>query len=606
MSETTAAEGSAIELIALCDASGRIRFVSRAFAQFFGVPVAKWLGCEFAPGGSAQESGARYRTEVKTAAGERVVEWEETALPAGERLYVGAPLMPPRKAERPPVGDEKMRFLATMSHEMRTPLNGILGMTSLLLDTELTANQRSYAEAVRESGTALLALINDILDYSKIEAGRVELEEGLFDPYALVQNVAELLSPRAADKKIEIAYFVDFSTPRRLIGDEQRLRQVLTNLVGNGVKFTDKGGVAIEASAEEKPDGAALFHVSVRDTGIGVAPEAQARIFEEYAQAHSAHKAQGTGLGLSISRKLVRAMGGDIALESRPGAGSVFSFSVRLKSAADRPQHAAADPGPVVLATRSEIVSRIIGRQIGAFGGKTVVVKSSAESAAAALRELKEATLLCDLDVADEGGSALPALARRSLALLAANERGALERLRDAGFSGYLIKPIRYATLMRELARLPQVAATGECAPKRTAAQGSAPVRKLRILLAEDNQINAVLASALIKRAGHAVEVARNGVEAVAAIERAHYDLIFMDMHMPEMDGLEAASRIRALGPRGAKVPIVALTANAMASDRQKCTAAGMDDFLTKPFDPADFAAVLEKYCAAPAEAAAS
>jgi signal transduction histidine kinase/CheY-like chemotaxis protein len=598
----------AVELIALCDREGKIRFVSRAFAEFFGAAVPKWYGREFAPGGKSAsgKSPARYRTTALTPSGPCVIHWEEILLSSGERLYAGAPEAA-AKAEAadagPPPQDDRMRFLATMSHEMRTPLNGILGMTGLLLDTELSPNQRAYAEAVRESGAALLALINDILDFSKLDAGRLELEEALFDPFALVQNVAELLSPRAADKKIEIAYFVDPSLPRRLFGDEARLRQVLVNLAGNAVKFTDRGGVAIEASCREAEGGAVDFLVDIADTGIGIPQHLQDSIFEEYSQADAARRSQGTGLGLAISRKLVRAMGGDIVLTSALGKGSVFSFSVRLKSGADAAPAMRVECGAVVLATRSATLARVIEKQVKAFSSIPIEVADTAAAAAAAIGEDRDATILCDLEIAETLGADVVRAARRSLALLAANERGALEKLRDAGFSGYLIKPIRPTTLMRELARTPHLPSRAE-QPAKAAAKG--PSRRLKILLAEDNQINAVLATALIRRAGHLVDVAINGAEAVKAVQKSEYDLVFMDMHMPEMDGLEAARRIRGLDGGAASTPIVALTANAMATDRQKCAAAGMDDFLTKPFDPADFHAMLEKYCAPRAVEAAS
>ncbi len=594
------------DLIAICDRDDRIRFVSRSFAAFFGAPPAKWFGCKFAPGGespSGEAHARRYRTAAKTAMGSAAIDWEETRLPSGERLYVGQPVVgAAAQAAAPGVAesDEMMRFHATMSHEMRTPLNGIIGMTGLLLDTELSPNQRSYAEAVRESGAALLALINDLLDYSKLDAGRLELEAAPFDPYALVQSVTELLSPKAADKGIEIAAFVDPNTPRRLVGDEARLRQVLINLVGNGVKFTDKGGVTIEATTTREEGDAVVLSILVRDTGVGIPLDAQRRIFEEFTQIDAGRREHGTGLGLAIARRLVRAMGGDISLESVVGEGSAFSFTARLVHGADANPLPPLEGVPVVVATRSPMLARILALQIQSYGVKSFRIERDAAAATAALKAAPDATLLCDLAVFDAAGASLARIARRSLALVAANERGALERLRAAGFDGYLVKPIRQTTLMRELARGP-AAGRRAAAPLPRGEQRAAPTdgRRLKILLAEDNQINAVLATALIKRAGHQVDVAANGLEAIDAAMRGRYDLIFMDMHMPEMDGLEAARRIRALKSDIAKTPIVALTANAMASDRQKCVAAGMDDFLSKPFDPSDFHAMLDKWCAA-------
>lgn len=606
------------ELIALCDRDGAIQFVSDSFARFFGASAQRWRGQRFAPGGDAARPGApaRYRTTARGAQGDCEIDWEETLLASGERFYVGRAWRSPEAGEDPAAAmeaesDSKMRFFATMSHEMRTPLNGVLGMTGLLLDSELSANQRAYAEAIRESGAALLALINDVLDYSKLHAGRFEIEAAPFDPFALIQSVTELLSPRAADKGIEIASFVDPATPRRLVGDEARLRQVLINLAGNGVKFTDRGGVSIEASAAPLGENQAAFTVSIRDTGVGIPAEAQARIFEEFAQADASpeRRSQGTGLGLAIARELVRAMGGDISLESAAGEGSVFSFTLPLEARGESQPVIDAGAPPVVLATRSPILKRVLQAQLKAFGVQSLRIESTAESARAALEESADALLLCDLAIIDAGGAMLAGAARRAIALVAANERGALDRLRKAGFDGYLVKPIRQSTLLRELARSGPAASiqhTPEPAAPKAPVAPAAPGERLRILLAEDNQINAVLATALIKRAGHAVDIAVNGVEAVDAVQRAAYDLVLMDVHMPEMDGLEAARRIRALEGAAAKTPIVALTANAMSSDRHKCVAAGMDDFLTKPFEPADFHAMLEKWRPAAKRAAAA
>jgi len=656
------ADGLIGELIVLCDPSDNIRFVSRSFSAIFGATPANWHGQVFSPGGvdaPAPGDNQAFKTTAQTRAGVRVISWSLQVLPSGERLYAGSPTPAPEGAdlgapqdannqstgdqnaggqsasdsvnaaptaahganennpathhdgerrqneERRQGADASLKFLATMSHEMRTPLNGILGMAGLLFDTDLNANQRAYVEAVRESGTALLALINDILDFTKLDAGKLDLEYSPFDPYALVQSVTELLAPKAAEKNIEIASFVDLATPRRLMGDEARLRQVLLNLAGNGVKFTDCGGVAIEAGVEETATGKMVLSLTVRDTGIGVAPEMQESIFEEFAQAdgEATRRAQGTGLGLAISQRLALAMGGEITLVSKYGKGSAFTFSAEVEAAAERASAPQIDAPPVVIATGSSILARVLRLQLQGFGVKNMRLTGDATEAENALRDLKGATLLCDLNIADKGGVSLIKAARRSLVLLPPNERSAIARFRDAGYDGYLIKPVRQTTLMRELASGPhRIEPAKTPNAKAQGAKYQTATRALNILLAEDNQINAVLATALIKRAGHKVDVAVNGVEAVKAMEGGGYDLVFMDMHMPEMDGLEASERIRALGGALGDVPIVALTANAMASDRQKCMRAGMNDFLSKPFDPADFHAMLAKWCEDPAK----
>lgn len=599
------------ELIVLCDSKDAIRFVNLNFAHLFGAPPPDWLGRAFAPGGPAGEPGddRKFRTSARGADGVHIIEWRVEVLPGGERLYAGTVAADTRKddGQRPPAPDDRLQFIATISHEMRTPLNGILGMSSLLLDSDLAPNQRAYVEAVRESGASLLTLTNDILDFSKLDAGKLEFEKAPFDPYALAQSATELLSPRAAEKSIEIASFVDPSTPRRLIGDEARVRQILLNLAGNAVKFTKTGGVAIEMHAEDTVDGL-RFVCAVRDTGVGVPRAAQGAVFEKYMQADSdaGRRAQGTGLGLAISRRLARAMGGDISFKSREGKGSVFTFWVAAGPIAERAPAPRVDAPPIVVATKSAILGRILRLQLQSFGVNNFRFVDDSKDAAFALRECPGALLLCDNALVGDGaGEALEA-ASRALVLLAPTERAAIDALRRQGFDGYLIKPVRQSTLMREIAGGPgRIELSPAGAPAKS--QAATTDRVLRILLAEDNQINAVLATTLMRRAGHKVDVAANGEEAVSAAAAACYDVVFMDMHMPVVDGLEASRRIRALGGRAGGVPIVALTANAMTADRQKCKAAGMNDFLTKPFDPPELHAMLAKWSAgAPALDAAS
>lgn len=467
------------ELIVLCDAAGVIRFVSRSFAAFFGAAPDAWLGRSFAPGGGIAKAGlpARYSTQAR-AAGERdvVINWTETLLDSGERLYLGAPAdndnnsyteqNPEPLSEvgleglDPESGDDpKMHLLATMSHEMRTPLNGILGMTGLLLETELQPNQRAYAESVRESGAALLALINDLLDYSKIEAGKLGLENTPFNPSALIQGVAELLSPKAADKGVEIAAYIDPDTPTRLYGDEGRLRQVLINLAGNGVKFTDDGGVSIEVRLCSDNDKEAMLAFVVRDTGIGIPQHMQSAIFEEFAQADAGpqRNREGTGLGLAIARKLVRAMGGDIVLNSEPGEGSAFSFEISLAHEEAITNETAGGMSaeqiqtPVIIAASNSILARTLDLQLRAAGFSNIVCTKNVAETHSALRQTPGAVLLCDSAISNEGSTSLTQLSGRSFLLIPPLERARLETLHNAGFDGYFIKPVRQSSLQRQL-----------------------------------------------------------------------------------------------------------------------------------------------------------
>lgn len=508
--------------------------------------------------------------------------WVERLLPDGARIAVAHDVTDHARA-----AEEAMRgkttLFATLTHELRTPLNGILGMAGLLELAKLEPNAREYVGFIKQSGEHLLELITEILDYSRIEAGHVALENAAFDPEAVMQDVAELLSPKAQSKGLEVTTAVRADSPRTVIGDDGRLRQILFNLAGNAVKFTETGGVTIDMA----PRAGGRLRFSVRDTGPGVPPEKQALIFEEFAQADAgvARRHGGAGLGLAIVRKLARAMGGEVGLVSRPGFGAAFWVELPFEVVEGE-----APPPPlpgvrIAVVSASPVLTQSLRAMAASLGALAVTPDETPD------------VVLYDWRESQGGGdgeeiAALKSRARALIALLPQERRETIDAARAAGFEHYTLKPVRRRSLV-ERVRL----ALGESATPSSARAADPPaaLAGLRVLLAEDNPVNAILARTLLTRAGCVVAAVQDGEEAVAAAAAGAFDLILMDIRMPRLDGLEAAQRIRTGAGPNAEAPIVALTADAGGEERAQALKAGMDDFLTKPVDADRLIAVAER-----------
>ncbi len=650
-------------VIARQDSAGRLTYVNKAFCRVFGCEPESVLGRAWRPVVLEDETATlvdgaphrRYTQHLETALGPRWLAFEEHRVPGQaaaldetdandasgtggrhEVQIVGTDVTEQRafQAELAAARDQaqaadraKSRFLAAMSHEIRTPMNGILGMASLLEESELSAEQRTYLEAIDQSARTLRLLIDEILDFSKIEAGKLVLGKAPFALDQCVQATVELLAPSAHEKGLDIAWTIDPRLPSLVGGDEARVRQILLNLIGNAVKFTDRGGLLVGVECDGPADGKVRVAIGVKDTGIGLSQETLKGLFAEFGQGESeiSQRRGGTGLGLVISRRLAIAMGGDVSVESEPGRGSVFTARLVFEACAGAgnamPEPMLPPrPGSVLLAFDRSIERAALATSLEAAGMRVIecdAAQATAEIEAAAAAGQPVAHVVYDAGADPRAAAAIlarahasaPAHGVRGFLLIDTLSRPNLEQFRAAGFGAYLVRPVRPSALLARFGLTPITASASgvvTALPETTTSDQPTPVTGRHVLMAEDNAINALLATRMLANAGCTVVHVTDGEDAVTAIDLSlepgaqRFDLVLMDVHMPRLDGISAAATIRAMAlARGAAAdvpPMVALTANAFAEDRERCLAGGLDDYLAKPFQKSELLALLARW----------